>query len=93
MSQVQYSRGWLFKEHKSERADKKVINLVAEAQHESFGWSYIGHRQIPHVDLGSVAGIFRSADDLWYLHEVQNSHSPYGCVLRHPAQYQVAYQA
>lgn len=93
MSQVQYSRGRLFKEHKSERADKKVINLVAETQHESFGWSYIGHRQIPHVDLGSVAGIFRSADDLWYLHEVQNSHSPYGCVLRRPAQYQVAYQA
>lgn len=37
MSQVQYSRAWLFKEHKSEHADKKVINLVAEAQHESFG--------------------------------------------------------
>lgn len=37
MSQVQYSRGWLFKEHKSEHADKKAINIVAEAQHESFG--------------------------------------------------------
>lgn len=34
MSQVQYSRGRLFKEHKSERADKKVINIVAEAQRE-----------------------------------------------------------
>lgn len=31
MSQVQYSRGWLFKEHKSEPADKKAINIVAEA--------------------------------------------------------------
>lgn len=45
------------------------------------------------MDLGSVAGIFRSADDLWYLHEVQNSHGPYGCVLYRPAQYQVTYQA
>lgn len=36
MSQVQYSRGGLFKEHKSERADKKVINLAVEAQRESF---------------------------------------------------------
>ena len=83
MSQVQYSRGRLFKEHKSERADKKVINLVAKAQHESFSWSYIGHRQTPGLDLGNVAGIFRLADNLWYLHEVQKSHSPYGCVLYH----------
>lgn len=37
---------------------------------KNFGKGYIGHRQIPHVDLGSVAGIFRLADDLWYLHEV-----------------------
>lgn len=58
MSQVQYSRGGLFKEHKSERADKKVINLAVEAQRESFSWGYIGHRQIPHVDLGRVAGFF-----------------------------------
>lgn len=37
MSQVQYSCARLFKEHKSERAGKKVINLVAWAQHERFG--------------------------------------------------------
>lgn len=37
MSQVQYSSARLFKEHQSEHADKKVINLVADAQHERFG--------------------------------------------------------
>lgn len=28
------------------------------------------------VDFGNVAGIFSPSDDLGYLHEVQNSHTP-----------------
>lgn len=68
MSQVQYSLGGLFKECLSRRADKMLINLVAAAQHESLCLGYIGHRQA----VGPLTNIFSPADDLGYLHEVQN---------------------
>lgn len=72
MSQVQYSPGWLFKARLSRPSDKKVIFLVAIAQHERLCWGYIGHRQAWGVDFGYVAAIFRPANDLGYLHEVQS---------------------
>lgn len=68
MSQVQYSPGWLFKVRLS---DKKVIYLVATAQHESLCRGYIGHRQAWGMDLDNVAVIFRPGDDLEYLHHVE----------------------
>ena len=68
MSQVQFSPGWLFKACLSRPGDKKVIYLVATAQHESLCWGYIGHRQARGVDFGNVADIFSPADDPGYLH-------------------------